>query len=77
MMYLHREAMRKFKWNHPYITTFLATIMTMLTLAICGLMGIAPFILAVFVCWGWIFSYIITIPIAVVTVKYVSDLFTF
>lgn len=76
-MYCHREAMRKFKWEHPYLLTLLETFVVMIMVAICSVLGFGPILVAAFVHWSGIIAYLITIPVAVTAVKYVSDLFIF
>ena len=76
-MYRHREAMRKFKWEHPYLYTMLGTFVALLSLVICGILGCSPILLAAFVHWSGIFSWLITIPLAVTEVKFATDLFDF
>ena len=76
-MYYHREAMRDFKWRHPYLLTLLETFVVMIMLALCSILGFGPILAAIFLHWSAIFSYLITIPLAVTAVKYVSDLFIF
>lgn len=76
-MYFHREAMRKFKWKHPYLLTMLETFVVITMVALCSILGFGPILVAVFLHWSGIFAYLITIPLAVTAVKYVSDLFIF
>lgn len=76
-MYCHREAMRKFKWEHPYLLTLLETFVVMIMVAICSVLGFGPILVAAFVHWSGIIAYLITIPLAVTAVKYVRDLFIF
>ena len=76
-MYYHREAMRKFKWKHPYLCTLLEAFAVMVMIALCSILGFGPILAAAFLHWSAIFSYLITIPLAVTAIKYVSDLFIF
>lgn len=76
-MYRHREAMRNFKWEHPYLLTLLGTFVTMIMIVLCSVLGFGPILIAIFLHWSGIFSYLITIPLAVTAVHYVSDLFIF
>ena len=76
-MYRHREAMRKFKWEHPYLFTLLETFVGVIMVVICSVLGFGPILMAAFVHWSGIIAYLITIPLAVTAVKYVSDLFIF
>ena len=76
-MYHHHEAMRDFKWRHPYLLTLLETFVVMVVITLCSILGFGPILAAAFLHWSAIFSYLITIPLAVTVVKYVSDLFIF
>lgn len=74
-MYHHREAMREFKWKHPYLYTLLSSFTAMTVFALCCVLGCAPLLTAIFACWYGIFAYFVTIPLAITLVHYVSDLF--
>lgn len=76
-MYHHHEAMRKFERKHPYLLTLLKAFMTMIMFALCIILGFGPILIAAFVHWSGIVTYLITIPLAVTAVKYISDLLIF
>lgn len=74
-MYYHREALRKFKLWHPYLYTLLSSFTTVVVIALCCALGCIPFLIAIFIRWYGIFTYLITIPLAITLIHYVSDLF--
>lgn len=76
-MYYHREAMREFKWKHPYFFILFETFAVMVMITLCAILGFGPILTAIYLHWSTIFSYLITIPLATTAVKYLSDLFVF
>lgn len=76
-MYHHHEVIQKFKWEHPYLLTMLESFIVLIIATICAALVVGPILVAIFLHWSGIFSSLITIPLAVTIIKYVSDLFIF
>lgn len=74
-MYFHHKAMREFKYRHPYLYVMIVTFTMLMTLALCGICGLGPILLCVYVHWAGLFTWLITIPLAAALVKFGFDLF--
>ena len=70
----HQRAMRAFKYEHRYLALFISTFIFIFGIALAGIIGLCPIVLAVFVHWTGIFGFILSIPLAIAIGAFTIDL---
>ena len=73
--YCFHKWLQNFKKYHKYLYTVLMTYVLILAVAICALTFIGPVFLAVFVNPWLAFIAIITLPLGVLSITFIFDLF--
>ena len=76
-MYYHREAMRKFRSKHEYLYTMLGAFMAALTVMISLMLLLLPPCFMVLMHWSCFLTYLITVPLMILIIRYVDNLFLF
>ena len=76
-MYYHQEAMRKFRGKHEYLYAmlgaFMATLVAIVSLALLFL----PPCLMILIHWSCFLVYLVTVPLKILMIRYVANLFIF
>lgn len=66
--------MRAFKYEHHYLALFISTFVFVFGIALAGIIGLCPIVLAAFVHWIGIFGFVLSVPLAITIGAFTIDL---
>lgn len=70
----HQRAMRAFKYEHRYLALFISVFAFIFGIALAGVIGLCPIVLAAFIHWSGIFGFVLSAPLAITIGAFTIDL---